>query len=218
MNVDVGTAASPGSELPARGPGRPALGRSTPLELDEILTTALRLVQEEGRDVLSMRKLAKEVGVTPMALYHHIPDKPSLMNALVERVWLEIYNGRPQIPDDSIETIIQTSVRIRKVWLEHFDLANLAVAVAEPDENFYFLTLALTAGMETAGVSRRPARVQRDPELHDGIDPDQRQSEGGQPLLRARSESGSPKGETVARQARRVREPPTVGRGALRRR
>jgi AcrR family transcriptional regulator len=114
------------------------------------------MVQEEGRDALSMRKLAKELGVTPMALYHHIPDKPALMNALVERVWLKIFSGMPVVEGDAIETLVQTSVRVRKVWLEHFDLANLAVAVAEPDDDFYTLTLALTTTSEAAGFPDPP--------------------------------------------------------------
>src|SRR3954454_24712167 len=105
------------SATPRRRPGRPAVGRSTPLDLDVILETALRMVQEQGRDALSMRKLAKELGVTPMALYHHIPDKPALMNALVERVWHKIFSAMPNFGDDPIEIIVQTSIRIRKVWL-----------------------------------------------------------------------------------------------------
>jgi len=152
----IETASSQGADAPARRPGRPAVGRSTPLELDELLETALRMVQEEGRDALSMRKLAKELGVTPMALYHHIPDKPALMSSLVERVWLKIFAAAPIFDGDPVEAIIQTSVRIRKIWLEHFDLANLAVAVSAPDQDFFVLTQALTAQIEVAGFPDTP--------------------------------------------------------------
>src|SRR5689334_8539040 len=114
MTVAVETSPKQEPEAAPRRPGRPAVGRPTPLELDEMLETALRMVQEEGRDALSMRKLAKQLGVTPMALYHHIPDKPALMNALVERVWLKIFTDLPS-DDDLVETIIQSSILIRKV-------------------------------------------------------------------------------------------------------
>lgn len=64
-----------------RPKGQPVLSR------DRILDTALRLVDRDGLDGLSMRKLAGELGVDPMSIYHHIPNKDALLRALVERVF-----------------------------------------------------------------------------------------------------------------------------------
>ena len=36
-----------------------------------------------------MRRVARDLGVTPMALYHHLPDKDALLNAAVDQVFLD---------------------------------------------------------------------------------------------------------------------------------
>lgn len=51
---------------------------------------ALALVDKSGLDALTIRKLATELGVTPMALYWHFRGKDELLEGLAERVWSEI--------------------------------------------------------------------------------------------------------------------------------
>jgi AcrR family transcriptional regulator len=53
--------------------------RGAPLRLDEICSTALRLIDEGGVEGLSMRKLAAELDVNPMSVYHHVPSKEALL-------------------------------------------------------------------------------------------------------------------------------------------
>jgi AcrR family transcriptional regulator len=45
---------------------------------------ALELGDAEGLEAVSLRRLATELGVTPMALYRHVKDKQDLMNAMYE--------------------------------------------------------------------------------------------------------------------------------------
>ncbi|WIM94976.1 TetR family transcriptional regulator [Actinoplanes oblitus] len=47
---------------------------------------ALRLGDEEGLDAITIRRLAKELGVTPMALYWHFKNKDELMLGVVDHV------------------------------------------------------------------------------------------------------------------------------------
>lgn len=143
------------SQPVSRGRGRPALHRTAPLERDDILDCALRIVQKEGREAVSMRRLARELGVTPMALYHHVPDKPALMSALVDRVWATITEQTPTV-SDPIEFTVQSCLNIRRVWLTYFDLASLAVAVAEPDDAFFALTKSIAEGFEVLGFPDVP--------------------------------------------------------------
>ncbi|GAA3469667.1 hypothetical protein GCM10018965_042200 [Nonomuraea roseola] len=56
--------------------------RGTPLTLQEILGTALRLIDAGGVESLSMRKLAAELDVNPMSLYHHVANKTELIKTL----------------------------------------------------------------------------------------------------------------------------------------
>ncbi|MGH3297588.1 MAG: TetR/AcrR family transcriptional regulator [Trebonia sp.] len=55
-----------------------------------VVDRALTLVDKTGLDALTMRKLATELGVTPMALYWHFRGKDDLLAGLAERVWSEI--------------------------------------------------------------------------------------------------------------------------------
>ena len=69
----------------ARKPGRPKLGAEI-LSRERILAAALQLVDTQGVDALSMRRLAKELGVDPMAIYRHVPDKAAVMEGIVALV------------------------------------------------------------------------------------------------------------------------------------
>lgn len=55
-----------------------------------VVDRALALADKSGLDALTIRKLATELGVTPMALYWHFRGKDELLGALAERVWSEI--------------------------------------------------------------------------------------------------------------------------------
>ena len=51
-----------------------------------ILQTALRIIDRDGVDGLSMRRLSDEVGRDPTVLYRHIPNKAALLDGVAEIV------------------------------------------------------------------------------------------------------------------------------------
>jgi AcrR family transcriptional regulator len=51
-----------------------------------IVDRALELGDAEGLEAVSLRRLATELGVTPMALYRHLKDKQDLINAMYEAI------------------------------------------------------------------------------------------------------------------------------------
>jgi TetR/AcrR family transcriptional regulator, tetracycline repressor protein len=59
--------------------------RSTPLSRDVIFAAALAIVDAEGVGHLSMRRLARDLGVEAMSLYHHVRDKQELLGGIVEQ-------------------------------------------------------------------------------------------------------------------------------------
>lgn len=61
-----------------------------PLDRPRILAAALRLMDADGLDALSMRRLAAELDVEAMSLYHHVPGKPALLEGLAEVVLGEV--------------------------------------------------------------------------------------------------------------------------------
>jgi AcrR family transcriptional regulator len=51
-----------------------------------IVQRALEIGDAEGLDAITLRRLATELGVTPMALYRHVHDKQDLLNAMYEAI------------------------------------------------------------------------------------------------------------------------------------
>src|SRR5918994_3229853 len=58
--------------------------RRRPLDRRTILEAAVRFVDSEGLEALSMRKLGAELGVEAMSLYNHVPNKGALLDGMVE--------------------------------------------------------------------------------------------------------------------------------------
>lgn len=55
-----------------------------------IAAAARRLLDKEGAEAVTMRRVAAAVGVTPMAIYRHYPDRASLLNALADEGFEEL--------------------------------------------------------------------------------------------------------------------------------
>jgi AcrR family transcriptional regulator len=64
--------------------------RKPPLSREAILDKALELLDRDGLDGLSMRKLGAALGVEAMSLYNHIPSKAALFDGLHERILLSL--------------------------------------------------------------------------------------------------------------------------------
>jgi AcrR family transcriptional regulator len=54
--------------------------RRTPLSRERVLRAAIALADERGAQELTMRKLAKELGVEAMSLYNHVANKDDLLD------------------------------------------------------------------------------------------------------------------------------------------
>ncbi len=76
-------------------PGRPRAGAER-LSRDAILAAALDLVDEAGIEALSMRKLAERLGVDPMSIYHHLPNKAAVFAGLAEVVFAGLDAVQPR--------------------------------------------------------------------------------------------------------------------------
>ena len=61
-----------------------------PLSRERILGAAVALADQDGVESLSMRRLAQELGVVPMALYKHVANKDELLDGMIDVVVGEI--------------------------------------------------------------------------------------------------------------------------------
>src|SRR5919201_5224188 len=67
----------------------------TPLTRQRVVEAALRVMDEEGLDAVSMRRVAREVGVEAMSLYHYVEDKEDLLDGVCESVMAEFVFPEP---------------------------------------------------------------------------------------------------------------------------
>ncbi|MFI6263552.1 TetR/AcrR family transcriptional regulator [Micromonospora sp. NPDC051006] len=65
------------------------------LDPEKIVTSALAVADAEGLDAVTIRRLAQEHQVTPMALYRHFTDKDDLLNALADRLLADVVLPEP---------------------------------------------------------------------------------------------------------------------------
>lgn len=79
-------------------------GRPPRLSRAQIVAAARELIETHGVQALTMRRLATELGATPMALYHHVPDKDALLLLLLDDVATGAVH--PPLPDDPWERLI----------------------------------------------------------------------------------------------------------------
>jgi len=86
--------------------------RANPLSprANEIVDAARELLEEEGPDALSMRRLAERIGIRAPSIYKHIPDKQALENALISAGFAEqadAFENAVQGSDDAVYAIAQ---------------------------------------------------------------------------------------------------------------
>ena len=91
----------------------------TPLTRERIVTTALAIVDTEGEKALSMRRLGTELGVDPMAVYYHVPNKDALLDAIVEAVMSDIDLGVDDPHAPAEERILCAARAYRDAMLAH---------------------------------------------------------------------------------------------------
>jgi len=102
--------------------------RSSPLSRDEILAAALAIVDAEGFTALSMRRLARELGVEAMSIYHHVRDKRALLGGVVE---LSLRTEAPASPRPGIawQDVVVIMVRaFRRTLVAHPNVLPLMAA------------------------------------------------------------------------------------------
>jgi AcrR family transcriptional regulator len=77
---------------------KPSPTRRTPLSRARLLAAAVALADAGGLEAFSMRGLAQELGVVPMALYKHVANKDALLDGMVDIVFAEI-----ELPSTDVE-------------------------------------------------------------------------------------------------------------------
>jgi len=100
----------------------PATGRRPALTREQILTAAVAIIDAEGVDALTMRRLGQALDRNPMAIYRHASDKDALLDGVVEHVAAELITprGPDSNGDGDWEAVLhRTAHTFRRVALAH---------------------------------------------------------------------------------------------------
>jgi AcrR family transcriptional regulator len=92
-------------------------GQTLTLSRDIVLAHALDIVNGEGVENLTFRRLADALGVTPMAIYRHVENKTDLLNGTLDLVMRQARVVDHDEPDWR-DWICETFVRMRRALLE----------------------------------------------------------------------------------------------------
>jgi AcrR family transcriptional regulator len=100
--------------------------REHPLTRDAIVETALALLDRDGLDALSMRRVAAELNTGAAALYRHVANKDELLDLLFDRVIGE-FEVPPPDPAAWTEQLKDVARQVRAGILRHRDIVRVSM-------------------------------------------------------------------------------------------
>jgi AcrR family transcriptional regulator len=119
----------PVPRLPSRrGPGTRGAPRERALSREAIAEAALRIVDEEGLDALTMRTVAHSLGTGAASLYAHVASKDDLLELVIERVISEVRTPGEPDPARWQEQLKEYAREVRAVFSRHRDVARASFA------------------------------------------------------------------------------------------
>lgn len=96
------------------------MNRREPLTPERIVKAARELADAEGLEALTMRRLAAELDVEAMSLYHHFPNKDAVLDALVDAVVEEVRDAVSEGDDTDWRAAVRTRcLTARDVMVRH---------------------------------------------------------------------------------------------------
>src|SRR5689334_23235283 len=113
--------------LPAWKPSRRPPAPRPQLSREVILETALRLLDADGLEGVSMRRVADELGTGPASLYAHVANKEELLELLHDRVLAEVELPEPD-PEHWQDQLREVGRRLYEVYGRHREIASVSLA------------------------------------------------------------------------------------------
>ncbi|HEY4545336.1 MAG TPA: TetR/AcrR family transcriptional regulator [Pedomonas sp.] len=86
--------------------GRPPRSKAA-VSPEDMLATALDLLDARGVDAFTMRALAERLQINPMTIYHHFGDRDGLIRAMSERVYGTVCAPQTGTPRDRIAALMR---------------------------------------------------------------------------------------------------------------
>ncbi|MCW3013488.1 MAG: Transcriptional regulator, TetR family [Solirubrobacterales bacterium] len=93
------------------------------LDVSTIVDASLRIADADGLEGLTMRRLAADLSVTPMAIYHHVPGKDQLLDLMADES-LKTLPGVDRSADPAVE-LRRLFTAMHRLYLAHPALAQV---------------------------------------------------------------------------------------------
>jgi AcrR family transcriptional regulator len=127
-----------------------ATTRRKPLTRERVLGAALDLVDEQGIDALSMRKLGQSLGYEAMSLYNHVANKDDLLDGILDLVLAEM---EPPDPDGGLTAIRSSALSAHEALTRHPWAAGLLMTPTHIRPARLEFMNALLGALRNAGLS-----------------------------------------------------------------
>ena len=122
---------------------------------EEFVTSAIRIVDDEGLDALTLRRLGTEVGVSFTALYTYFATREDLIAALVDAVSADIIAGVVPTGESPREQVVAISLATRRALAKHPRLASVYVSDQSGASGGNDATRMVAGLLEAAGLEGR---------------------------------------------------------------
>jgi AcrR family transcriptional regulator len=136
---------------PWRTPARGAPPRK-PLTQATVVEAGLRVLDAEGLEAISMRRVAQELGTGPASLYQHVSGTDELLELMLDRVAGEVQLPGPPDPDRWAEQLREFATAIWRALTAHDGIAYAAIARIPTGPNALALTEAMLGIMRAGGL------------------------------------------------------------------
>jgi AcrR family transcriptional regulator len=133
----------PFARVPRRSGGR----RRDPLTKEAIVSAAIRVLDADGLDRFSMRRVAHELGAGAASLYWHVGSKDGLFDLILDEVIGEIEVPDPD-PERWAEQLKEVARSMRASILRHRDIVRISIGRIPMGAN------ALAYGERVAAILR----------------------------------------------------------------
>jgi TetR/AcrR family tetracycline transcriptional repressor len=129
-----------------------------PVSAERILATAARLIELDGVEAFTMRRLAEQLGVAVTSIYWHIGGRDKLLDGLVDRLLSEITN-LPSGGSNPVDRIASLARSQRRMLIERQHLLGIAHERDRTPQLFLPIQQSLAAHLAELGVTGTDAAL-----------------------------------------------------------
>jgi AcrR family transcriptional regulator len=137
---------------PARRRPERQSGRRRSLDREAVVDAALRVLDAEGLDAVTIRRVAQELGTSGTALYTYVRDKDELVDLLLDRVIGEVDVSAILTDATWEEQVREIGRELRRVFSRHRDIARATMGRVPQGENSLVVMDSMLGRFRGAGV------------------------------------------------------------------